>query len=227
MLRYPDLMPDEPPTRSRGTRSGNRFDRRRARTRAALIGAARACLAEGTATGASIQEIADRADVGFGSFYNHFESKNALFEAAVMDALEEYGQLIDAVVGGLEDPAEIFTASVQMTLRMIETHPELAQVLRRRGLEQLHADTGLAPRALRDIEKGVATGRFSVEDPRIALSAVGGSLLGLLQLESVRPDISGPDVAEQLSALILRMLGLPPDEAREVARRPLPLEPRG
>ncbi|MEU8825186.1 TetR/AcrR family transcriptional regulator [Streptomyces sp. NPDC048636] len=219
-------MPDQP-RESRGSHAGNRFDRRRARTRSALISAARALLAEGAAAEASIQEIADRADVGFGSFYNHFESKSALFDTAVMDALDEYGQLIDAVAGGVEDPAEVFSASVRMTIRMMETHPELAQVLRRRGIEQLHADAGLAPRALRDIEKGVATGRFSVEDPRIALSAVGGSILGLLQLESVRPDISGPDAAEQLAALILRMLGLPPGEAREVARRPLPLEPRG
>ncbi|MGH4032142.1 TetR/AcrR family transcriptional regulator [Actinomycetota bacterium Odt1-20B] len=212
-------MPDTP--------TSNRFERRRARTRAALIGAARALLAEGAAAEASIQSIADRADIGFGSFYNHFESKTALFDAAVTDALEEYGQLIDTVVEGIEDPAEVFSVSVRMTVGMVETHPELAHVLRRRGIEQLHADTGLAPRALRDIEKGVAGGRFSVEDPRIALSAVGGSLLGLLQLESVRPDVSGPEAAGQLAALILRMLGLPPDEAREVAGRPLPPVPGG
>jgi AcrR family transcriptional regulator len=223
-------MSDEPPE-SRETTTGNRFERRRARTRAALIGAARALLAEGSAAEASIQAIADRADIGFGSFYNHFESKTALFDAAVTDAFEEYGQLIDDAVVDIEDPAEVFTVSVRMTVQLIETRPELSQVLRRRGMEQLHAETGLAPRALRDIEKGVATGRFSVENPRIALSAVAGALFGLLQLKSVAPDApdasdaseaSDPEVAEQLAALILRMLGLPPDEAQEVARRPLP-----
>jgi len=29
---------------------------------------------------ASIQEITDTADIGFGSFYNHFESKDQLFQ---------------------------------------------------------------------------------------------------------------------------------------------------
>jgi AcrR family transcriptional regulator len=217
-------MPEQPPA-GRDAPTGNRFDRRRARTRAALVGAARTLLAEGTASEASIQEIADRADVGFGSFYNHFDSKAALFDAAVTDALEEYGQLIDAVVGGLDDPAEVFAASVRMTIRMVETHPELAQVLRRRGLGQLHSEVGLAPRALRDIETGVAQGRFTVADPHIALSAVGGSLLGLLQLETVHPEVAGPEAGEQLAALILRMLGLTPAEADEVARRPLPLQP--
>jgi hypothetical protein len=144
------------------------------RVGAALVSAARALLAEGMATEASVQEIADR---------------------------------------------------VRMTIRMVETHPELAQVLRRRGLEQLDSEVSLAPRALRDIEAGVACGRFAVADPLIALSAVGGSLLGLLQLESVRPEVVGAEAGERPAALILRMLGLPPDEADTVARRPLPLEP--
>ncbi|MYS93424.1 MULTISPECIES: helix-turn-helix domain-containing protein, partial [Streptomyces] len=58
----------------------NRFERRRAETRRALIHAARQILAETGDTSASIQAIAERADVGFGSFYNHFESKTELFE---------------------------------------------------------------------------------------------------------------------------------------------------
>jgi hypothetical protein len=62
-----------------------------------------------------------------------------------------------------------------------------------------------------------------VDDPHIALSAVGGSLLGLLQLESVRPEMAGAQAGKRMAALIPRMLGLPPDEAEEVARRPLPV----
>ncbi|MEU2778010.1 TetR/AcrR family transcriptional regulator, partial [Streptomyces sp. NPDC007162] len=60
----------------------NRFERRRAETRQALIRAARQILAETGDTSASIQAIAERADVGFGSFYNHFESKTELFDAS-------------------------------------------------------------------------------------------------------------------------------------------------
>jgi AcrR family transcriptional regulator len=221
-LTYPALMPEQQ-SGIRDTAPHNRFERRRARTRSALIGAARAILAEqGLPGDASIQQIAERADVGFGSFYNHFDTKTALFDAAVADALEEYGQLLDKAARTLDDPAEVFAASVRMTIRMVETHPELTQILRASGLAQLHAETGLAPRALRDIERGIARGRFQVEDPLIALSAVGGSLLGLLQLETLRPEVAGPAAGEQLAALVLRMLGLPPAEAQEVARRPLP-----
>jgi hypothetical protein len=146
-----------------------------------------------------------------------------LFDAAVADALEEYGQLLDEAVGGVDDPAEVFAAGVRMTIGMTETHPELARILRRRGMTQLHSAQGLARRALRDIEVGRASGRFTVDDPHIALSALGGSLLGLLQLESVRPEMAGAQAGERMAALVLRILGLPPDEADEVARRPLPV----
>ena len=57
----------------------SRGERRKAATRQKLIDAARVMLAAGTAADASIQDITDAADVGFGSFYNHFGCKNELF----------------------------------------------------------------------------------------------------------------------------------------------------
>ncbi|GAB7185252.1 DNA-binding protein AcrR family [Kitasatospora sp. Ki12] len=203
-----------------GPASANRFERRRARTRQALIAAARQILAETGETSASIQEIAERADVGFGTFYNHFETKNDLFDAAVGDALEEYGQLLDSVTEGIDDPAAVFAISVRLTLRLAASHPEITQILRLRGLPHINAATGLGPRALRDLEVGKASGRFTFDDPLVALSAVGGALIGLLQLNSAR-DL-GAAAGEQTAEMILRMLGLPAEEACEIATGPLP-----
>ncbi|MFF8026998.1 hypothetical protein ACFZDJ_39040 [Streptomyces sp. NPDC007896] len=68
------------------------------------------------------------------------------------------------------------------------------------GLPRIHADFGLGPRALRDIEKGNASGRFQVDSPLVALSAVGGSLLGLLQLKSsAKSEQSGPGTDEEMA----------------------------
>ncbi|MCX4775637.1 TetR/AcrR family transcriptional regulator [Streptomyces sp. NBC_01264] len=198
----------------------NRFERRRAQTRSALIGAARAILAERGNTEVSIQVIAERADVGFGSFYNHFETKDALFDAAVADALEEYGQLLDAATGSIDDPAETFATSVRLALRLAASHPEMTGVLRFRGLQHVHGGTGFAPRALRDLEVGRASGRFSVADAQVALSAVGGALLGMVQLGATT-DLDEA-AGEQTAEMILRMLGVPADEARELSTRPLP-----
>ncbi|MCL7425408.1 TetR/AcrR family transcriptional regulator [Streptomyces sp. YS415] len=200
----------------------NRFERRRAETRRALLRAARQILAETGDTGASIQAIAERADVGFGSFYNHFASKTELFEAAVTDALEEFGQSFDERLTGIDDPAELVAAGLRLSARMADSHPELMQVLRRRGLGHIHSDNGLARRARRDIEVGTASGRFSIADPAVALSALGGTLLSLVELRFTRPDLDGDEAAVNLAEMVLRMLGVPPEDAHEVARRPLP-----
>ncbi|WHM35444.1 TetR/AcrR family transcriptional regulator [Streptomyces sp. BPTC-684] len=200
----------------------NRFERRRAETRGALVRAARQILAETGDTSVSIQVIAERADVGFGSFYNHFDSKTELFEAAVRDALEEFGQTFDERLAGIDDPAELVSTGFRLSARMAESHPELMQVLRRRGLGHIHSDNGLARRALRDVEVGMASGRFTAVDPVVALSALGGTLLSLVELRFARPDVDGDDAAVNLAEMVLRMLGVPPDDAHEVARRPLP-----
>ncbi|MBW8800618.1 MAG: TetR/AcrR family transcriptional regulator [Streptomyces sp.] len=200
----------------------NRFERRRAETRHALVRAARQILAETGDTSASIQAIAERADVGFGSFYNHFESKTELFDAAVTDALEEFGQVIDARVLGIDDPAELLAAGFRLTARMADSHPELMRILRDRGLGYIHSDRGLSPRALRDLEIGIASGRFTCGNATLALSAVGGTLMSLVALRLDRPALDGDEVASELADMVLRMLGVPPEDAREVTRRPLP-----
>ncbi|MFG2938216.1 TetR/AcrR family transcriptional regulator [Streptomyces sp. NPDC048282] len=200
----------------------NRFERRRAETRQALVRAARRILAETGDTGASIQAIAERADVGFGSFYNHFDSKTELFEAAVVDALEEFGQTFDERLAGIDDPAELVAAGFRLSARMADSHPELMQVLRRRGLGHIHSENGLTTRAVRDVQAGMDSGRFTVVDPAVALSALGGTLLSLVELRFARPEIDGDEAAANLAEMVLRMLGVPPDDAREVARRPLP-----
>ncbi|MER7815142.1 TetR family transcriptional regulator [Streptomyces sp. NPDC096153] len=200
----------------------NRFERRRAETRQALVRAARQILAETGDTSASIQAIAERADVGFGSFYNHFDSKADLFDAAVADALEEFGQVIDERVEGMEDPAELVAAGFRLAARMVDSHPELMRILRDRGLAQIHSKRGLAPRALRDLERGIASGRFACADATTALSAMGGSLLSLVALRLARPDLDGDETASDLAEMVLRMLGVPPDDAHEVTRRALP-----
>lgn len=184
--------------------------------------AARQILAENGDTSTSIQAIAERADVGFGSFYNHFDSKAELFEAAVVDALEEFGQSFDERLAGMDDPAELVAAGFRLSARMADSHPELMRVLRSRGLGYVHSDNGLARRALRDVQVGIASGRFTTLDPVVALSALGGTLLSLVELRFARPEVDGDEAAVNLAEMVLRMLGLPPAEAHDVARRPLP-----
>ncbi|HEX4359250.1 MAG TPA: TetR/AcrR family transcriptional regulator [Pseudonocardia sp.] len=223
----PDVAASGGPGESgeQGERPTSRGGRRKASTRAALITAARQFLAEGSRTDVSIQEITDRADVGFGSFYNHFSSKAELFGAAVAQTLNDHGQLLDALTADLEDPAEVFAVNVRHTGRLPRSRPELASVLMHTGLPYLMEDAGLAPRALRDIHRATESGRFIVRNPSVALVAAGGALLGLLQLIESSPRIDVDEVADELAVGVLCLLGLPREEAVELCARPLPTLP--
>ncbi len=206
---------------------GGRLDRRRRATRAALVGAARNMLVHSSADQVSIQQITDAADVGFGSFYNHFESKAELFEVAMEEVLEEHGQLLDAVTAALSDPAEVLALSIRATGRVVATQPDNARIMVRGGLRLLGADHGLAPRALRDLRRGITDARFSQADPRTALALVGGGLLGVLQtwldrLEVDRSPQALLTAVDELVELVLRSLGVLDEEAHELAHRPLP-----
>lgn len=109
----------------------------------------------------------------------------------MVDALEEFGQTFDERLTGIDDPAELVAAGFRLSARMADSHPELMQVLRRRGLGHLHSDNGLARRALRDLQAGLASGRFTAVEPVVALSALGGTLLSLVELRFARPDGEG------------------------------------
>jgi len=200
----------------------SRLDRRKARTRQALIDAAVRLIAEGRGDRASIQEITEEADIGFGSFYNHFESKEQLFQTASQEVLERWGQMIDRASAGLTDPAERFAVGTRISGRLGWTHPDIAGFLTGAGLDALDIPTGLAPRARRDIQAGQATGRFTVPDADIALSAVAGGLLGLLRTGQHYPERVTETTVDQLAEAVLRLLGVPAPEAARLAILPLP-----
>jgi AcrR family transcriptional regulator len=200
----------------------SRLDRRKARTRQALIDAAVRLIAEGRGDRASIQEITEEADIGFGSFYNHFESKEQLFQTASQEVLERWGQMIDRASAGLTDPAERFAVGTRISGRLGWTHPDIAGFLVGAGLDALDIPTGLAPRARRDIQAGQATGRFTVPDADIALSAVAGGLLGLLRTGQHNPERVTETTVDQLAEAVLRLLGVPAPEAARLATLPLP-----
>jgi AcrR family transcriptional regulator len=199
-----------------------RLDRRKARTRQALIDAAVELIATGRGDRASIQEITDAADIGFGSFYNHFDSKDELFATASAEVLERWGQMIDRACAGISDPAEIFAVSFRISGRLGWTHPGMARFITGSGLSLLDTQTGLAPRALRDIRAGQDAGRFAALDADIALSAVAGGLIGLLRLGQDHPERMHDQVVDQLAAAILRLLGVPAVEAARLAAIPIP-----
>jgi AcrR family transcriptional regulator len=199
----------------------NRLGRRKQRTRAALIKAAQSFIAAGQLN-VPVLEITQAADVGMGSFYNHFDSKDELFAAAVNQALDVYGALLDKRTESLDDPAETFAVRFRLTGRLFRRRPEQSRVMLSNGRALIYSERGLAPRALRDIAAAAQAGRFHIADPALSLVLAGGILLGLGQLLHDQPERDDAEATDQVAEDVLRLFGVPADEAHDICRRPLP-----
>ncbi|SDR60549.1 TetR/AcrR family transcriptional regulator [Paraburkholderia tuberum] len=211
--------------------------RRKRETRARLLDAALRLMAEKGMEGVAINEITEAADVGFGSFYNHFESKEAIYATLVDEVFEDFANMMDRLAAGLSDPAEVIAVAVRHTVLRAQQDPVWGRFLVREGFIPTHAmSRGLGQRLLRDIVNGIAAKRFVVADPFIGFLAVAGTVLCAIaaELNFVAPGapaasvlkelgFSGENFPERTAAMLLQTLGLKRAEAEKIAARPLPV----
>ena len=226
----PDAGASAPAREARGSR-------RRRETRGKLLRAAFELMAARGMDGVAVNEITEAADVGFGSFYNHFKSKDAIHAALVEQVFEGYADALDRALAGLEDPAEVMAASVRHTLRRARADRTWARFLIREALSERMLQRGLGLRLLRDIRLGQSSGRFSGDDELVALLAIAGTTLTAISVEVQhgespsttlgadlrrRLGLPSPEMPERVAAAVLTFLGVPAAEARRIARRELP-----
>lgn len=203
----------EPATTSRQTR-------RREETRRKLVDAARALFARQGVESTRINEITEEADVGFGSFYNHFESKEAIVEAVLQQALAAQGAAIAALTESLDDPAEVIAVAHRHFVRLAAGDPNWGWLLIRLDASHQVMASALGAFAQRDLRRGIDAGRLTVPDEQMALFASGGALLGAMRL--VLDGDAGDTADIHHAEGVLRLLGLSAGDAAAVAGRPLP-----
>lgn len=210
-------MPEPQQTEERKITRGAR---RRLETRARLVAAARQAFARKGAGAATIAEITEEADVGLGTFYHHFDSKEAILAAVGSEVAEAEGAALDAATAAMDDPAEVMATCVRHVVRKVSTDPVWGWFVVRVGISLPELPASLLQRQARDLQRGIDAGRFAVADATTAQAAICGAMLGVVQ---ARLTGTLPGEADcELATLVLQLLGLPPAEARELANRPLP-----
>lgn len=197
----------------------DRHTRRREQTRRKLLDAARALFARQGVENTRINEVTEEADVGFGSFYNHFDSKDAIVEAVVEETIAAQGGAVSSLTADLDDPAEVVAAAHRYFVNLAGSDPEWGWLLIRLDASRKIGLRALGPFAQRDLDRGIRAGRFNVPNKRVALFAAGGALLGVMGdvLDGRAPKNADRHHAEG----VLRMFGLSARDAAEVARRPV------
>lgn len=203
-------MPEEASTPTRR-------QRRRARTRASLIAAAERLFASQGVEATAIAEITEAADVGFGSFYNHFESKEQIAEAVLGEALEEQRAALFALIDPLTDPAEVVALAHAFLIEQTRSNPTFGWLLVRLDASHRLLIRALGERARQDIRDGIEAGRFVSADPEVSFFGTGGALL--LVMRAVLDGEIGADAGLRHCEGLLRMLGLSGEEVAEIGRR--------
>ncbi len=200
----------------------NRMGRQRRKTHDRLINAALSVMARKGAEAATINDITETADVGFGSFYNHFSSKEEIFTVATETLFDRIGTQIDAATGTIYDPCEALAAAIRIFVTTLIDKPEWAQFIIRTMAVPGYKSVGMYPRLFRDIRKIEQSHSLHIADPGTVTYAVGGAMLFMI-IALLEGDLPAKDAPERMAAMALRMLGETESEITRIVALPLPL----
>lgn len=197
-----------------------RVARRRQKSREALLTAASAVMSEKGLDGATMLEIAELADLGAGTVYNYFKSKDELAIAVLEDMMHRLALRIEQTTGGFTDPAQVYAFGIRTVLETATTDIRWKQLLNRSEVIADALFRRMGPFAIRDLRRAVDAGRIKAPDAELvwritAHAIVGVSLAmttGALPMEST----------DQVIVRLLCMTGIGAGSAMELAVRPRP-----
>ena len=152
----------------------NRRDRRKLATRQALLDATLALLASRSIDALSIDEIAMRADVGKGTFYNYFPDKDALEREL---AAHVRGRLEDEIARAnerIDDPAKRIARAFCCVLRLGLSQPEQATAMMRLFPHATDPEAPINSGVRGDAAEGIAQGRIVADSEDVVVAYVMG-----------------------------------------------------
>lgn len=193
------------------TRAPNRAARRKARTAKTILAAAEAVYAERGFGEATIEEIAERADVAVGSIYNHFGSKRGLELAVAERAAEADERFMNQAYGSSSDATDQIRAAGGEFLRFYREHPDYFRLL---AFPQPAADPASEPiqeriaarvdaqnaRLVEALQRGIEDGSVRAVDTERVATVLWSAWSGIIAL-AWRPDSIAVD-ANELERLI-------------------------
>lgn len=188
-----------------------------ARTRARLMDAAVAVFARVGYEAASVNEIAQAADVANGTFYLHFKDKNEIAAAVAFRMAADVARQLDEAMSDIDDAVERTSLATRQFIDIACSEPDWGWALFHAAWYMPDLRKQVVTYLRADIRRGVEQGAFKVglDDFLIDTfaSMVLSALLGRLRGET------GPEAGSKIAELQLRMLGVTPARAHRVAWR--------
>ena len=195
--------------------------RRKERTRAALVRAAQELLASGHAQDASIKTITELADVGFGSFFNYFENKTELYDAALTEVAQRYEAWLDERLIGVTDPVQRLALSIRHTGRLHLSRPDEANLLIVQFAVLYAGKQPLDGRIRADVIGAMASLTPKTARGSSTVIAAMGAIGAVLAAAATLPEENRAQLADSLVADVLRLLGADDSVIDELVREPV------
>ncbi|MHB8383037.1 MAG: TetR/AcrR family transcriptional regulator [Candidatus Binataceae bacterium] len=107
----------------------NRFDRRREKTRADLLEAAETVIARKGYHDTRIADIATEADVGLGTFYLHFKTKNEIFIELIANGAQSLREQLAEAKTGFDSPTDMLRITISTILDAAAENPESFRIV--------------------------------------------------------------------------------------------------
>ena len=200
-----------------------RVARRQQRNRQALIRAASAVMSEKGVDAATMLEIAERADVGAGTVYNYFKSKDDLALAVLEEMMHELALNIEMATKAFEDPAQVYAFGVRTVLESATTDVRWKQLLYRSEVIADALFQRMGPFAIRDLRLAADAGRFQIPNAELVWRLTVHAIVGISL--AITTEEVPPTAIDQIVVRLLCMTGIGADAAIELSTRPRPVLP--
>lgn len=198
----------------------SRYERRKLETRAKLIRAAHSVMARKGVDAATVLEITTEADVGFGSFYNHFKSKDDIARAVFEVRTERLGIVSDQIERSFPNYAQAIAFVGRVYIEMAHADPVWSWFVIHAQNSVPLMDDILGKRAIRHFERGVKEDALHISDPYLAGMLTLSSFLSLMR--AILEARVSKAAAIRALGMVLRMLGIPDDEIETALANDLP-----
>lgn len=197
-----------------------RVARRQARNRSALIDAARQIMSEKGIDAATMAEIAEVADVGAGTVYNYFKSKEDLAVAVLEALMLDLALQIEKVTDTFDDPGQVYAFGIRTVIDTATSDLRWRQLLNRSEVMANAMFRQMGPFAIRDLENATGAGRFKVDDAALTWKMATHAIVGVAL--SVTAGELPVSVIDNCVVRLLCMTGIGRDEAVDLANRDRP-----
>lgn len=206
--------PSIPESANHRTRVGGE---RREKTRASLLRAALLVFSRHGADARVIDLVIRQAGVSRGTFYNYFRTNEELFFAVAKQVSSEIIHIVEPFVQQQKDPAARVACGVGLSIKLARSYPVLARFVVRGGPPAVRAGSLATEVVSRDIEDGIASGRFSILDKRLGFDLILGPVI--MAFHTILTEEVSADYPHEIAEAVLRSLGVSRSLARKFAFR--------